>query len=220
MRSIRYNIVEKVLDIPLQNPQYPGFKIGGYKTNFATWIAEHAVVYHPSLDHLGECPLVRINSACFTGDIFGDRRCDCTKQLYGAMDLIKTNPGLIIYHFHHEGRGLGLTSKLMTYKRMSEEGISTFKAMEDLSNRNDLRTYGSSILILHDLGIRKLKLITNNPNKRFMLEKNGIEVVETVGIVIQDVSLRQYLTTKKEEQGHSIDFDMIDIKQDNGETAE
>lgn len=208
MQTIKYNIVEKVVDVPLENPAYQGYYMGAYKTNFSTWIAEHAIVYKPSLDSLGEAPLVRVNSACFTGDIFGDRRCDCTEQLFSAMDRIRDEPGLIIYHFHHEGRGLGLTSKLQTYKRMADAGISTFRAMHEISNRNDLRSYGSAILILHDLGIRKLRLMTNNPNKRFVLEQNGIEVVETVGIITDRPNIRQYLQTKIDEQGHSIEFDM------------
>lgn len=157
MPTIRYNIVERVLDVPLINEKYPGFFMGGYKTNFATWIAEHAVIYRPSIAELGDSPLLRINSACYTGDIFGDKRCDCTEQLYLAMDSIKESPGIIIYHMHHEGRGLGFTSKLSTYKKMENDGVSTFKAMEDLSNSNDLRTYGSTILILQDLGIRSVR---------------------------------------------------------------
>jgi GTP cyclohydrolase II len=211
MQTIRYNIVEKVIDVNLRNPNYPGFLMGAYKTNFSTWIAEHAIIYRTSLSELGDNPLVRINSACFTGDIFGDRRCECTEQLFSAMDLIKHEPGLIIYHFHHEGRGLGFSSKLMTYKRMQDEGISTFQAMHDLSNKNDFRNYGSAVLILQDLGIRRIRLITNNPNKKFILEHNGIEVVETVGLVIDRPELRSYLRTKQEEQGHFIDFDRVEI---------
>jgi GTP cyclohydrolase II len=165
-------------------------------------------VYWPSLDALQRTPLVRINSACFTGDIFGDRRCDCTEQVYNALNLIKGDEGIVIYHFHHEGRGLGITSKLVTYKKMAAEGVSTFKAMSALTNANDLRSYGSAILILNDLGIRRVRLITNNPNKKFVLEKNGIEVVKTIGTIVTRPDLRQYLETKRDEQGHFIEFDM------------
>jgi len=159
--------------------------------------------------------LVRINSACFTGDIFHDQRCDCNEQLLKAMELIKNEPGLIIYHLHHEGRGLGLVSKLATYKQMAEEGISTFEAMERIVNKNDLRTYGSALLILNDLKIKRLKLITNNPNKKEILEKNGIEVVDVIGSVSQKPSLKRYLKSKAEEQNHMINhlhFDMLDAE--------
>lgn len=183
--------------------------MGAYKTCFGTWIAEHAILYRPSLSELGDAPLVRINSACFTGDIFGDRRCDCTEQLHSAIERIQHEPGLIIYHLHHEGRGLGLTSKLLTYKRMAEQNISTFAAMNSLSNRNDLRTYGSAVLILHDLGVRRIRLLTNNPNKKFILEQNGIEIAETIGLISERADIKQYLKSKKDEQGHFIDFEMV-----------
>jgi len=208
LTNIRYTVVEKVLDVDLQNSSYPGFKMGAYKTCLGTWIAEHALIYYPSLEAVQDAPLLRINSACFTGDIFGDRRCDCTEQLHNALSLIKDSNGIVIYHFHHEGRGLGLTSKLGTYKRMAEEGISTFSAMSALTNTNDLRSYGSAVLILHDLGILRVRLITNNPNKKFVLEKNGIEVIETIGTIVDRPDLRQYLEAKRDEQGHYIDFNM------------
>jgi 3,4-dihydroxy 2-butanone 4-phosphate synthase/GTP cyclohydrolase II len=208
LRIIRYNIVEKVLDVELYNSAYTGFKMGAYKTCLGTWVAEHAIVYQPSLDALQGTPLLRINSACFTGDIFGDRRCDCTEQLHSALNMLKHDVGIVIYHFHHEGRGLGITSKLSTYKRMAEDGISTFTAMSSLTNVNDLRSYGSAVLILNDLGIRRVRLITNNPNKKFVLEKNGIEVVETIGTIVTRPDVRQYLETKRDEQGHFIDFDV------------
>lgn len=209
MQTIRYNIVEKTLDVPLDNKNFPNLKMGAYKTNFSTWIAEHAIIYGPNIEALSDCPIVRINSACFTGDIFGDRRCDCTEQLDIAMRRINEDGGLIIYHFHHEGRGLGFSSKLITYKKMMEEGRSTFEAMEEISNKNDLRTYGSAILILNDLGIKRIRLMTNNPNKKFVIESNGIEVVETIGVISKDPSITEYLQTKVNEQGHSIEFEKV-----------
>jgi GTP cyclohydrolase II len=208
MQTIRYNIVDKVIDVPLQNPDYPGFLMGSYKTCFGSWVAEHAIVYSRPLSELRAEPLVRINSACFTGDIFGDQRCDCTEQLFRTMDILKERGGLIIYHLHHEGRGIGLTAKLLTYKQMAERGISTFAAMAELTNRNDLRSYGSAVLILNDLGIKRLRLITNNPNKKFILEQNGFEIVETVGVISKRPDILQYLKTKQDEQGHFIDFNI------------
>lgn len=206
MHLPKYKIIEKVLDVPLQNIQYPGFMLGAYHTIIGHSSAEHAILYKPRIGELGEAPLVRINSACFTGDIFGDRRCDCTEQLFAAMDQIAANPGLIIYHFHHEGRGLGFTGKLSTYKQMEEEEISTFEAMKNKVDVQDLRRYGSAILILKDLGLTKIRLITNNPEKRGVLENNGIEVVETVPVIIDRPEIRRYLATKQAEQGHAIHF--------------
>lgn len=206
MAYVKYKIVEKVLDVALQNPDYPGFFMGAYQTIIGTRVAEHAVVYKPTIEELGENPLVRINSACFTGDIFGDRRCDCTEQMFAAMDMIKDDPGLVIYHFHHEGRGLGFTSKLGTYKRMAKDGVSTFAAMRDEVNQDDLRQYGSAVLILKDLGITRLRLMSNNPIKRQTLEENGIVVTETVPVVIHRQEIRSYLDTKQKEQGHSFNF--------------
>lgn len=204
MNAVKYSIVDKILDVPLHNPAYSGFFMGAYKTAMANWVAEHALLYQPSIGFLGNVPLVRINSACFTGDIFGDRRCDCTEQLFAAMDLVREEPGLIIYHFHHEGRGLGITSKLATYKQMAKEGLSTFQAMHAVANRDDLRTYASAILILKDLGIDRLRLMTNNPQKKAVLEENGIKVVDTVGLVSERLEIQEYLETKRAEQGHAI----------------
>ncbi len=211
-QAIRYSIVDKVLDVPFVSTDYQGFFMGAYKTCFSTWVAEHALIYSCPVDELRhqEAPLVRINSACFTGDILGDRRCDCTEQLHMAMNIMKSEPGLVIYHMHHEGRGLGLTSKLHSYKKMNEEGISTFEAHKQLTNRNDLRSYGSAILILHDLGITNLRLMTNNPNKKFILEANGIAVASVVGAAVDRPDIRQYLRSKRDEQAHFIDFDLIE----------
>lgn len=122
------------------------------------------------------------------------------------MDMIANESGLIIYHMHHEGRGLGLTAKLATYKAMEEREISTFEAMKERVNVPDLRKYGSSIAILKDLGLNRIRLITNNPEKRRVLEDYGIEVIETVPVIINRPEIRRYLATKRTEQGHSIHF--------------
>lgn len=203
----RYKIIDKVLDVPMQNPSYPGFMMGSYQTLIVSSTAQHALIYKPDVASLTDTvPLVRINSACYSGDIFGDRRCDCTEQLFATMNMIESTPGLILYHFNHEGRGLGFTAKLSTYKKMSEEGISTFDAMIDRVGVPDLRRYGSAIVILKDLGIKKIRLATNNPDKKNVLEENGIEVVETVPVVINRPDIQKYLATKITQQGHTINF--------------
>lgn len=205
MESIRYTIVDKVLDVPLQNPAYPGLFVGAYKTCLSTWVAEHAIIYQPSINALGDTPIGRVHSACFTGEIFGDRRCDCSEQLHLAMNRLVAEPGMIIYHLHHEGRGFGLVTKLLAQKHMVEKGITTFQAMKKVVNREDLRTYGSTVCILHDLGIRRLRLLTSNPNKKAVLESNGIEVVETIGLISKRPEIQEYLKTKKYAQRYIID---------------
>lgn len=205
MLAVRSQIVERVLGVPLQNADFPGFMLGAFKTNVATQTTEHGVVYRPSIEGLGLTPLVRINSACFTGDIFGDRRCDCSEQLQAALRRMLTEPGLVIYHFHHDGRGLGYTAKLAAYKKMLEEHKDSFQATRELANRADIRTYGSAVAILRSLGITRLRLLSNNPRKRLALESNGIQVVETVGIVSTREDLHNYLLSKQVRQGHSID---------------
>lgn len=205
MPAVRSQIVDRVLGVPLDNKDFPGFMLGAFKTNVATQVAEHGVVYRPSIKGLGATPLVRLNSACFTGDIFGDRRCDCSEQLQAALHRMRTEPGLLIYHFHHDGRGLGYTAKLAAYKKMLEEHKDSFQATRELVNRADIRTYSSAVAILHSLGITRLRLMSNNPQKRLALEANGIEVVETVGIVSTREDLHNYLLHKQLQQGHSID---------------
>lgn len=203
LKAIRHRVIERVLGVPLQRAEYPGFRMGAIKTNLASSVAEHGLVYRPDIDLLGPDPLVRINSACFTGDIFGDMRCDCSDQLRAAFDMIRAQPGLIIYHFHHEGRGVGYTSKLAAYKRMLDDGMDTFEATRDIVNRVDLRSYGAAVAILHDLGLTTVRLLTNNPEKRIVLEANGISVVETVPVrPRRSHELHAYLASKRRAQGH------------------
>jgi len=204
MLGLRSQIIDRVLGVPLENSDYPGFMLGAFKTNVATQTAEHGVIYRPSIEGLGPTPLVRINSACFTGDIFGDRRCDCSEQLQVALTRMITEPGLVIYHLHHDGRGLGYTAKLAAYKKMIEEKKDSFQATCELANRADIRTYSSSVAILHSLGITRVRLLSNNPRKRYALETNGIEVVETIGIVSTREDLHGYLLSKQLRQGHLI----------------
>jgi GTP cyclohydrolase II len=197
-------VVDRVLDIPLQNAELPGFMLGAFRTQVGTQAAEHGIIYRPSIEGLGPYPLVRINSACFTGDIFGDRRCDCSEQFQAALKRILVEPGLVIYHFHHDGRGLGYTTKLAAYKKMLEEDKDSFEATCDVASRADIRVYSSTAAILHNLGITRLRLLTNNPWKRSALEARGIEVVEMVGIVSTREDLRNYLLSKQLRQGHLI----------------
>jgi 3,4-dihydroxy 2-butanone 4-phosphate synthase/GTP cyclohydrolase II len=148
--------------------------------------------------------LVRVHSSCMTGDIFGSCRCDCGPQLHAAMQLIeKEGKGMVLY-MNQEGRGIGLLNKLKAYK-LQEQGRDTVEANIDLGFQMDERDYGVGAQILRDLGISKLRLITNNPVKRAGLMGYGLEIVETVPIEITpNEHNEKYLLTKRDKMGHSI----------------
>ena len=148
--------------------------------------------------------LVRMHSSCVTGDIFGSCRCDCGEQLHQSMQMIeKAGKGVIVY-LNQEGRGIGLLNKLKAYK-LQEQGRDTVEANVELGFKVDERDYGVGAQILRDLGVRKIKLMTNNPKKRAGLIGYGLEIVENVPIVVQsNPHNAKYLQTKKEKLGHSI----------------
>ena len=147
--------------------------------------------------------LVRVHSSCVTGDIFGSCRCDCGPQLHKAMELIeKEGKGAIVY-MNQEGRGIGLLNKLKAYK-LQEQGRDTVEANLELGFKMDERDYGVGAQIIRDLGISKMKLISNNPVKRVGLIGYGLEVVENVPIVIaSNPHNEKYMQTKKDKMGHS-----------------
>jgi len=146
--------------------------------------------------------LVRVHSECFTGDVLGSERCDCGPQLHTAMEMIeKEGRGAILY-MRQEGRGIGLANKLHAY-HLQEKGMDTVEANVALGFAPDLRDYGEGAQILVDLGVRRLRLMTNNPCKVKGLEGYGLEIVERVPIVIPaNCHDRRYLETKKEKMGH------------------
>ncbi|MFO0321013.1 MAG: bifunctional 3,4-dihydroxy-2-butanone-4-phosphate synthase/GTP cyclohydrolase II [Bacteroidota bacterium] len=148
--------------------------------------------------------LVRVHSSCVTGDIFGSCRCDCGPQLHQAMALIeKEGKGAIIY-MNQEGRGIGLLNKLKAYK-LQEQGRDTVEANLELGFKMDERDYGIGAQIIRDLGINKIKLISNNPVKRVGLMGYGLEIVENIPIIIpSNPHNEKYLQTKKDKMGHSI----------------
>ncbi|WP_373512352.1 bifunctional 3,4-dihydroxy-2-butanone-4-phosphate synthase/GTP cyclohydrolase II [Persicitalea sp.] len=148
--------------------------------------------------------LVRVHSSCMTGDIFGSCRCDCGSQLHAAMDLVdKAGKGVVVY-MNQEGRGIGLLNKLKAYK-LQEMGRDTVEANIELGLPMDARDYGVGAQILRDLGISKIKLISNNPKKRVGLMGYGLEIVDTVGIEIaSNPHNEKYLLTKRDKMGHSL----------------
>ena len=150
--------------------------------------------------------LVRVHSSCATGDIFGSMRCDCGDQLHKAMEQIeKEGKGAIIY-LNQEGRGIGLMEKMKAYK-LQEEGMDTVDANICLGHQADERDYGVGAQILREIGIHKMRLLTNNPVKRVGLEAYGLEIVENVPIeVTPNPYNERYLHTKKERMGHTLHF--------------
>jgi len=145
---------------------------------------------------------VRVHSSCMTGDIFGSCRCDCGPQLHNAMEMVNSlGKGLVLY-INQEGRGIGLINKLKAYK-LQEEGLDTVQANERLGFKMDERNYGVGAQIIRDLGIRKIKLISNNPVKRAGLMGYGLEITETIPIEISpNPHNKRYLETKRDKMGH------------------
>ena len=147
--------------------------------------------------------LVRMHSSCVTGDIFGSCRCDCGEQLQNAMQMIeKEGKGVIVY-LNQEGRGIGLLNKLKAYK-LQEQGMDTVEANLELGFKADERDYGVGAQILRDLGVRKIRLMTNNPRKRAGLIGYGLEIIENVPIIVPpNPHNAGYLKTKRDKLGHS-----------------
>ncbi|MDD3906317.1 MAG: bifunctional 3,4-dihydroxy-2-butanone-4-phosphate synthase/GTP cyclohydrolase II [Candidatus Omnitrophica bacterium] len=148
--------------------------------------------------------LVRVHSECLTGDVFGSKRCDCGEQLHAAMKLIGKSPCGVVLYMRQEGRGIGLANKLKAYE-LQDKGMDTVEANVALGFEPDLRDYGIGAQILADLGLKKIRLLTNNPKKIVGLEGYGLEVTERVPLVIRpNKSNRKYLRTKKYKLGHII----------------
>ena len=150
--------------------------------------------------------LVRVHSSCVTGDIFGSYRCDCGNQLHEAMKLVqKEGKGIIIY-LNQEGRGIGLYNKMKAYK-LQEQGLDTVEANVELGFKEDERDYGVGAGMLHSLGVRNLRLITNNPVKKAGLEGYGMKIVETIHLEVPTNKHNQfYLETKRDKMGHFLNI--------------
>lgn len=164
--------------------------------------ATHLALVHGEINS-DKPVLVRVHSECLTGDVFASRRCDCGSQLHTAMRRISEEGGILLY-LRQEGRGIGLAAKLHAYK-LQEQGLDTVEANIRLGFPPDLRDYGIGAQILRDLGVRHLRLLTNNPKKIVGLEGHGLDVVEQVPISIPpNESNAFYLETKRDKMGHTI----------------
>ncbi|SNZ03553.1 3,4-dihydroxy 2-butanone 4-phosphate synthase / GTP cyclohydrolase II [Persephonella hydrogeniphila] len=183
--------------------KYGTFKIYGYRNTVDG--SEHVALVMGDIKP-DEPTLVRVHSECLTGDIFGSLRCDCQSQLHSALRTIANEgKGVLVYMRGHEGRGIGIINKIKAYK-LQDEGYDTVEANHKLGFQADLRDFGTGAQILLDIGVRKMKLMTNNPRKIVALEGFGLEVVERVPIIIETNPYnKNYLKTKKVRLGHLIE---------------
>ena len=195
-------IIEKVVSVKLPT-QWGEFRMEAYKQT--TTGEEHLALVKGEWEK-NEPILVRVHSSCVTGDIFGSYRCDCGPQLHHAMQMIEEAGKGVLVYMQQEGRGIGLMNKLKAYK-LQEEGLDTVDANLKLGFKMDERDYGVGAQILNDLGVRKMKLMTNNPKKRTGLIGYGLEIVENVAIETPENPHNQnYLKTKAERMGHTLHF--------------
>jgi len=194
------SLVTREVEVRLPT-EFGEFRMVGY-TN-ATDKAEHVALVMGEADADTPC-MVRVHSECLTGDVFASRRCDCGSQLHAAMrQVAKEGTGVILY-LRQEGRGIGLLNKLKAYS-LQDAGHDTVEANKKLGFKSDLRDYGIGAQILRDLGLRKLKLLTNNPKKIIALDGYGLEVSERIQLEIDPHKDNiAYLQTKRDKMGHMI----------------
>lgn len=200
--------VQRGADTRLPTP-YGEFRVVGYKDLLNG--AEHMALISP-LGLTGaddSVPVVRVHSECLTGDVFGSRRCDCGPQLRQSLDTVAARGGAVVYLRGHEGRGVGLLSKLQAY-HLQDEGRDTVDAQTELGLPVDDREYGAAAAILYDLGVDRLELMTNNPDKVRSLRTAGIEVATVApSWTVPTADNEFYLRTKRDRMGHRILLDGV-----------
>ena len=199
-RLQKESLIERQVEVKLPTV-FGDFELVAYKQ--VTTGQEHLALVKGNWEK-DEPILVRVHSSCITGDIFGSCRCDCGPQLHTAMEMIdKVGKGVIVY-MNQEGRGIGLLNKLQAYK-LQEQGLDTVEANLQLGFEGDERDYGVGAQIIRDLGITKMKLMTNNPKKRAGLIGYGLEITQVVQIEIKsNIHNENYLITKRDKLGHTL----------------
>lgn len=182
----------KVSDIANLPSRFGDFKVQAFKEGHK----EHLVIFK---EPLAEIPIVRVHSECLTGDAIGSLKCDCRDQLEYALDMAEKTNGMVIY-LRQEGRNIGLLNKINAYA-LQDQGLDTIEANHQLGFRADERSYEIVTYILHHFGIKKIKLLTNNPEKISAI--SDVEIVERLPIIIEANPHNEgYLQTKKEQMGH------------------
>jgi 3,4-dihydroxy 2-butanone 4-phosphate synthase/GTP cyclohydrolase II len=209
-RSLHEKLVHRVAEA--RPTKYGEFTAIAYKSDVDP--AEHLALVMGDVS-TPEPVLVRVHSECATGDIFGSLRCDCGEQLALAMQAVaKEGRGAIVY-LRQEGRGIGFHNKIRAYA-LQDKGLDTVEANVSLGFPPDLRDYGVGAQIMKDLGMKEIRLLSNNPKKVVSLEGHGLTVVQTVPIIVQpNPHNRRYLETKKQKMGHMLDFPKIGEKKSN-----
>ena len=197
-RLHKEKLIERLVDTKLPS-EFGKFKIVLFKSKVDS--KEHIAIVKGKIDS-SKPVLVRVHSECLTGDVFGSLKCDCRAQLLQSLKMIEENGNGVVLYMRQEGRGIGLHNKLKAYE-LQENGMDTVEANIELGFKPDLRDYGIGAQILRDLGVRKMRLMTNNPKKIIGLNAYGLEIVERVPIEIEsNPSNENYLITKKEKLGH------------------
>jgi 3,4-dihydroxy 2-butanone 4-phosphate synthase/GTP cyclohydrolase II len=192
--------IRRQVDVQMPT-EYGDFKLVAYEQINTTEVHMALVKGEWEKD---EPVMVRVHSSCVTGDIFGSCRCDCGSQLHSAMQMVEREGKGIVLYMKQEGRGIGLLNKLRAYK-LQEGGLDTVEANLQLGFEMDSRDYGIGAQILNDLGVTKIRLITNNPKKRVGLMGYGLEIVDNIGIEIApNPHNEKYLKTKRDKLGHMI----------------
>lgn len=199
-RMLREKLVHRSVTTKLPS-KYGDFQIHLYKSE--TDNKEHIALVKGNIT-ADEPTLVRVHSECLTGDVFGSLRCDCNEQLVAAMQMVEKEGKGVVLYMRQEGRGIGLVNKLKAY-RLQDDGLDTVEANEKLGFRPDLRDYGIGAQILRDLGVGKMRLMTNNPKKIVGLNGYGLEIVERVPLEVDPNFFNEhYLKAKRDKLGHLI----------------
>ena len=206
-RLKKEKLVERLAEAHLPT-KFGTFKIYGYRNKLDG--SEHVALVMGEIKE-DEPVLVRVHSECLTGDVFSSLRCDCQSQLHKALEMIaREGKGVLVYMRGHEGRGIGIINKIKAYN-LQEKGYDTVEANHKLGFNTDLRDFGTGAQILLDLGVRKMKLMTNNPRKIVALDGFDLEIVERVPIQIEPNPFNEkYIFTKRDKLGHFYHVDKKD----------